>query len=255
MREIRSLKSRQPRLFLACHLLLVVALPLKASEAAPSQGRSAAEVLLVYNARSPVSKSVADDYAVKRKVQNVVAVRCVDSSLNAENETVSFAVYSESIETPVRDYLAAHREIHFVVLAKGIPLRILGAETGERDEHSSPDMPLRASVDSHLASLGYAQLRGAKKMSITGSGGTGVGWVNRYWNAKEPFSHEKFGGYLVTRLDGYTEADAKSLVARALAAERKGVVDGSVLLDVQPIFGLGDPKDAPARVEGDVIKE
>jgi len=77
--------------------------------------------------------------------------------------------------------------------------------------------------------------------------------MNRYWGAHEPFSHEKFGGYLVTRLDGYTEADAKALVRRALEAERMRP-SGKVLFDTQPIFGLGDRTQAPKPIEGDVIR-
>ena len=102
--------------------------------------------------------------------------------------------------------------------------------------------------------MDYKDIDGSAKLTITGSGATGFGWSNRYWNAQEPFSHARFGGYLVTRLDGYTEADAKALVARALAAEN-GLGDGKVLLDVQPIFGLGNKEDAPAKIKGTVIPD
>ena len=71
-------------------------------------------------------------------------------------------------------------------------------------------------MDSYLAALDYTNFPGALKIDITGSGAIGFAFSNRYWNATEPFSHSKFGGYLVTRLDGYTEADAKALTSRAL---------------------------------------
>ena len=90
------------------------------------------------------------------------------------------------------------------------------------------------------------------KIDITGSGAIGLAYSNRYWNATEPFSHAKFGGYLVTRLDGYTEADAKALTSRALEAEQ-GLTNGKVLFDVQPIFGLGDKTTQPAPITGTVI--
>ena len=84
----------------------------------------------------------------------------------------------------------------------------------------------RPSVDSTLAAMDYATLPGTLKIAITGSGATGFGYSNRYWNATElPFSHAKYGGYLVTRLDGYTEADAKALVTRALKLAESGVVE------------------------------
>jgi uncharacterized protein (TIGR03790 family) len=214
--------------------------------------RSPDEVLLVYNANSPISQSVADDYAQKRHVTHVLSVRCVDSAIRKENETIPMDVYTRSIEGPVRDYLAAHAGINFIVLTKGVPIRISGADTGERPDPSPADTPLRTSLDSHLAAMDYKNRPDAVKISITGSGATGPGWLNRYYDAREPFSHAKFGGYLVTRLDGYTEADAKGLVARALEAEH-GLTYGKVLLDVQPIFGVGEKELEPAPITDKVI--
>ncbi len=232
--------------------LLFLAPALKAEDAGAPRKRGPDEVLLVYNENSPISRAVAEDYAKKRQVKNVIAIQCVDSALKTDDETVSLAVYTQSVERPIHDYLAAHGDIQFIVLTKGVPIRISGAETGERPDRSSPATPLRTCLDSHLAAIDYKEIPKAEKIKITGSGATGVGWSNRYWNAKEPFSHAKFGGYLVTRLDGYTEADAKALVARALAAEQ-GLVDGKILFDVQPGFGLGNKADQPARIQGTVI--
>ena len=87
----------------------------------------------------------------------------------------------------------------------------------------------------------------AIKIHIAGSGAIGFAYSNRYWNATDPFSHAKFGGYLVTRLDGYSEADAKALTARSLMADRNlshYLREGKVLLDVEPVFGLGRQGDA-----------
>ena len=120
------------------------------------------------------------------------------------------------------------------MLTKGIPIRV----------KSSSAFP---SVECSLAALDYTNLPGAVKISVNGDGAMGYAFSNRYWNATEPFSHSRFGGYLVTRLDGYTEADAKALVRRALAAER-GLTNGKVLLDVQPSFGLGDKAAQPAPI-------
>ncbi len=143
------------------------------------------------------------------------------------NETLSFDEYKSSIEAPVATYLASHPEINFIVTTKGVPLRIVGADTGCRGYHRYnwlADMwsgtALRASVDGHLAALGYGGQPNQAPIQITGSGATGFAWLNRYYNADEPFSHAKFGGYLVTRLDGYTESDAKRLVSLALRARK-----------------------------------
>lgn len=78
-----------------------------------------------------------------------------------------------------------------------------------------------------------------------------MGWVNRYYNTTVPFTHVRFGGYLVTRLDGYTQADALGLVRQALEAERSPG-HGDILFDIEQDFGVGDkrmqPPDRPALV-------
>jgi uncharacterized protein (TIGR03790 family) len=218
------------------------------------QRRGPGQVLVVVNENSPASKAIADDYARKRHVKNLVAVQCQDSALSSDKETITLADYTQSIESPVRSYLAAHTNIDFIVLTKGIPIRITGAAMGSCDEHSREPASSRGhpSVDSCLAALDYTSMPGTVKIDITGSGAIGCAFSNRYWNAAGPFSHAKFGGYLVTRLDGYTEADARALVTRALAAEH-GLANGSVLLDVQPIFGLGDKTTQPAPITDKII--
>ena len=45
--------------------------------------RDADRVLVIRNENSPVSKAVADDYARRRAVRNVLSVRCQDSAANA----------------------------------------------------------------------------------------------------------------------------------------------------------------------------
>jgi uncharacterized protein (TIGR03790 family) len=218
------------------------------------QKRSPDQVLLVVNENSPISKAIADYYALQRHVRNVIFVRCQDSALSADSETITLAAYTQSIESPVRAYLAAHANIDFIVLTKGIPIRITGAALGSCDEHSREPVSIRGhpSVDSYLAALDYTNLPGTMKIDIAGSGAIGCAISNRYWNATEPFSHLQFGGYLVTRLDGYTEADAKALVSRALEAEQ-GLTNGKMLLDVQPAFGSGDKATQPAPIREKII--
>lgn len=216
--------------------------------------RSPDEVLLVVNANSPISKAIADDYAARRSVTNVLSIQCQDSALSRANETMPLAAYKGQIESPIRDYLLAHTNINFIVLTKGIPIRISGSAFGSCDEHSREPAEIRGhpSVDSYLAAMDYTNFPNALTIDITGSGAIGLAYSNRYWNASEPFSHSKFGGYLVTRLDGYTEADAKALTTRAIEAEH-GLAGGKILFDVQPTFGLGDKASQPAPITGTVI--
>ena len=195
-------------------------------------------VVVVRNDSSPVSRAVADDYARRRGVPDVVAVRCPDSAAGADQETVSFAVYEACIERPLRAFLKTHPKIDFIVLTKGVPIRIEDAPG-----HGMGDK--RPALDSTLAALDYATIPDAINVRMSDSGFTGTTWANRFWNAGEPFSHAKFGGYLVTRLDGLTEADAKALTTRALESERHPPA-GAILLDTCPTFGYADSKRQPS---------
>ncbi|WP_263360010.1 TIGR03790 family protein [Acidicapsa ligni] len=209
---------------------------------------------MVYNADSPISTAIARDYSSRRGVTKIVRIQCADSAVNTANETISFADYKSRIAGPVSIFLAKHKEINFIVLTKGVPIRIDGGDTGSRDEQSTGN--LHPSVDSYLAAIDYPIIQGAVKISIHGSGASGFGWLNRYWKATEPFTHAAFGGYLVTRLDGYTQADAEALVSRAIAAE-KSPVPGEVLFDVQPIFKFttDEVTSQPLTITGNIPDE
>jgi uncharacterized protein (TIGR03790 family) len=235
-------------------LILIFSLILSWAHAGDANKRSPDQVLVVFNTNSPVSQAIASDYAQKRNVKNLLSIQCADSAISTRNETITLTNYTQLIENPIREYLAVHTNIDFIVLTKGIPIRITGSSMGSCDEHSQKPAAIRGhpSVDSTLAALDYANLPGTMKIDITGSGAIGLAYSNRYWNATEPFSHAKFGGYLVTRLDGYTEADAMALVSKSLEAEQ-GLTNGSVLLDVQPLFGLGDKATQPAPITGTTI--
>jgi uncharacterized protein (TIGR03790 family) len=220
--------------------------------AASKPKHNAEEVLLVYNSNSLISTAVAKDYSARRGVSKIVVIHCVDSAVSADNETISFANYTRQIAVPIGKYLKQHPEINFIVLTKGVPIRIDGGDTGSKGIDSVGN--LRPSVDSYLAAIDYPTMKSAVKISITGSGATGYGWLNRYWKARVPFTHAAFGGYLVTRLDGYTQSDAQSLVTRSIAAETN-TAHGEVLLDVQPIFKVDDVESQPLNVAGTIADE
>jgi uncharacterized protein (TIGR03790 family) len=177
-------------------------------------------------------------------VANALSVRCQDAAASPQKETISFASYEQAIEKPLRAFLSAHPNIQFIVLTKGIPIRIVDAPGRGLGGH-------RPSLDSYLAALDYNKTPEAISVQLSDSGFTGAAWANRFWNSAEPFSHAKFGGYLVTRLDGYTEADAMALTTRALEAERRAVKApprGKVLLDTCPAFGYADCKRQPRPI-------
>ena len=238
--------------------LAVVSQAFAASLPAANARHTAGEVLLVYNADSPISVAIAKDYAAKRGVTKAVVIHCADSAVSTVHETISLTDYERKIAGPVGEFLSRHQEINFLVLTKGVPIRIDGGETGSRDEHTTGN--LHPSVDSYLAAMDYRLIKGAVKIRIHGSGADGFGWLNRYWNQDVPFSHAAFGGYLVTRLDGFTQSDAEALVTRSLAVKTETTADvhgGKVLLDVQPIFKFKstDVDGQPLAVTGPISDE
>ena len=111
---------------------------------------------------------------------------------------------------------AAQDRILYIVLTKGIPLRIKG--TPGRDG-------TRASVDSELTLL-YRRMTGADA-TLAGR------LANPYFLGATPveqattFNHKAFDLYLVTRLDGYTVEDVIGLIDRGAAP----VQEGRILLD------------------------
>jgi len=64
------------------------------------------------------------------------------------------------------------------------------------------------SLDSYLCGIDYPGIQGAVKAVFTGSA-TGTRLDQSILHATVPSSHAKFGGYLVTRLDGYTKRTLK----------------------------------------------
>lgn len=193
-------------------------------------------VLLVVNANSPASVEIGDAYAKRRGVKNVVRIACQDSAQSAAAETIGYDDFRAQIEAPISSALEKARGVDFIVLTKGVPIRITGADTGLGGS--------RPSLDSYLASLDYRKRKDAQRVVLNDSGFTGKCWVNRFWNSKERFSHAKFGGYLVTRLDGYTPEDAKLLVANAVGSERQKPT-GRVLIDIAAGHGLGQVERVP----------
>jgi hypothetical protein len=213
-------------------------------------------VLLVRNGNSAISVAVADDYARRRAVHNVLTVKCQDAARDAEFETIELPAYESCLEKPLRAFLRHHSDVDFIVLTKGIPIRLSDAGQGNGSEWFS--------LDSHLAAMDYDKTAGAIRVDIDDPeyrarfiaeyhrAFHAHAWANRFWNSAEPFTHAKFGGYLVTRLDGYTEADAKGLTTRALQAERVARADqipeGEILLNALPSVGYTNKVGQPVSI-------
>ena len=194
------------------HILLILVLFVMCRGSSLATGKPE-NVLVVQNSNSPMSIRIAAYYAAARNLPaaNLVSVNTVDSSLSSTNEKIPYADYQSNIETPIRNYLISHsltNVIQYIVLTKGVPHRISGEVPGTATGWQS--------VDSMLAAL---DLVNPLQVDLVDSNNVLLGrtYANRYWRSTQHFSHATYGGYLVTRLDGYTEADAKALVDRATA--------------------------------------
>jgi len=182
----------------------------------PAAGR-AVNTLVVVNSRDPSSVRIGERY---RRSRQMPASRVV--AIDAETrEEITRRAFEEQIRVPVEAALrerALTDSIDFIVLARGIPLRI-------RDGGWSVDAFLGG------ARLGRRPVRGRHPDSLRTL-------ANPYFGRNEPFSSRRHGFYLVTRLDGYTEEDAIALIERSEQAEARGGAlragAGLFLLDIDP---------------------
>lgn len=170
-------------------------------------------VLVAQNTNSPVSMRIAQYYMSARGVPalNLASISLADSSLSASNEIITLTDYQSKIEDPIKNYLAANGltdQIQYIVLTKGIPHRISAEIYGGSSGGQS--------VDSLLATLDLVDSL-VVGFEDNNQNFLGAVTINRYWRSTRPYLHSISGGYLVTRLDGYTEADAKSLIDHARA--------------------------------------
>ena len=185
--------------------------------AAPTHAQTAENVAVVINDNSPDSIDVGEYYARKRALpsSNVIHIK------TSTNEEIDRSTYAGTIELPVAATLSTRNlqdRVLYLVLTKGVPLRISGTNGGAGTI---------ASVDSELALL-YRRTVGTPT-DLRG------GTVNPYYLGTKAigeakfFTHREEDIFLVTRLDGFTVADAKALVDRAMAP----VTNGRIVLDQQ----------------------
>jgi uncharacterized protein (TIGR03790 family) len=177
--------------------------------------QSSANVLLVINTASAESDAVGKRYIARRAVpQDNVCLLVAPTT-----ESISRAVYDAQIEQPIWKCITANRaqdRILYIVLTKGVPIRIAG--TPGRGGTS-------ASVDSELTLL-YRRR--------TGRAAPVLGFVpNPYYAGTasvetiRPFAHDRYDIYLVTRLDGYSVHDVETLIDKGVSPVR----DGRFVLD------------------------
>ena len=192
--------------------------------------QTAENVLVVVNENSDASVLIGEYYAERRGVPPDQVIR-----INTEaTDEISRADFSSQIEDPISLWLRRNRaqdRILYIVLTKGVPLRISGT-VGRNGTLSS--------VDSDLTLL-YRRMTG----STVPSGGR---LANPYFVADGDisnaplFSHETHDIYLVTRLDGFTVEDVLGMIDRGL----EPASHGRILLDQK-----ADPRSPADRWLGD----
>jgi uncharacterized protein (TIGR03790 family) len=172
----------------------------------PLLAQSGEQVLLVGNAKDPVSRQIVDYYRPRRSIP--VSNVCWLSTTS--NEEVEWNLYQHEIESPVGDCLkkaGLEEKVLYIVTTLGVPLKIDGSSGGL--------MADRGSVDSELALL-YAKLHG-RKFERAGT------VHNPFFSIRDgQFRHPQYPIYLVTRLAAYDFADVKAMIDRGLAARNRG---------------------------------
>lgn len=178
----------------------------------PVRAQSAENVAVVINDNSAVSALIGEHYARVRALpgSNVVRIRTV------AQETIDRAAFVRTIQEPIAAAIARQGlqdRILYLVLTKGIPLRITGT-AGPSGTGSS--------VDSELTLL-YRRMTG----SVVPSDGR---VDNPYFlGAREVsearrFTHREQDVYLVSRLDAFTPDEAIELIDRGRAPAHEGRV-------------------------------
>jgi len=185
-----------------------------------------ARVIVLANGNSPVSLRIARYYLKRRQIPEgqLLVLPLITTGPNAE--AMTYFDYQAQIETPLRQFLQSQQltdQIRYLVLTKGIPLRIFDVP------HPLPTNLQYSQVQSVDATLAALDYKGKNLTLRTTNQLLGVVVPNFYWRQKYPFEHSLTGGYLVTRLDGFSETDALALVDRALVPRPR--LTGNVLLD------------------------
>ncbi|HML15769.1 MAG TPA: TIGR03790 family protein [Bryobacteraceae bacterium] len=187
---------------------VAVFLLLVSSMAGALRAQGPANVLVVINDNSSLSRDIGEYYARRRQVpmSNVCRLR------TTTNENIPREDYNREIAGPLAQFLRTNRlteSILYIVITQGVPLRI-PTITGK-------DMGVDgAAVDSELALL-YSDMHSGRPHPIAGS------LPNPFFGKKDAkFTHPQFPVYLVTRLAAYDFDGVKGLIDRALQASNRG---------------------------------
>ena len=230
------------RLLIGCRvrpLVWFLGLAVAALSAAPLHAQTAENVAVVINEASPESKQIGEYYIKARGIPPANVIRIQTTT----DESIQPAAFLATIQAPITVSLVRNNtldRILYIVLTKGIPLRVLG--TG------GPEGSV-ASVDSELTLL-YRRITGRNVL-------TRGKIANPYYQGTRPlaeaktFNHRDHDIYLVSRLDAFTVDEAISLVTKAGQPSR----DGRVVLDQRDALVNRTGEDWMALAAQNLAKE
>jgi uncharacterized protein (TIGR03790 family) len=178
--------------------------------AAAAEAQSAENVAVVINDASAASRRIGEYYVSKRGLPptNIIHVN------TTQDEEIDRRTYTAAVEWPIRAHISQgqlHDRILYIVLTKGVPLRISG---------SAGRYGTFASVDAEL-SLMYRRMTG-QQFSPLGAVDNPYFLSGKEISDARPFTHRDQDIFLVTRLDGYTVEDALALIDRGTGPAGEG---------------------------------
>jgi uncharacterized protein (TIGR03790 family) len=222
----------------ACPLVWLLGLLLPAMPL-PARAQTAENVAVVINEASAESKQIGEYYIKARGIPAANVIRLQTTT----DEAIQPAAFIATIQGPIAASLIRNNNqdrVLYIVLTKGIPLRVLG--TG------GPEGTV-ASVDSELTLL-YRRMAGR---NVLNRGKI----ANPYYQGTRPigeakaFTHRDHDIYLVSRLDAFTVEEAISLVVKAGQPSR----DGRVVLDQRDALVNRTGEDWMALASQNLSKE
>jgi uncharacterized protein (TIGR03790 family) len=180
--------------------------------AAAAEAQSAENVAVVINDASAASRRIGEYYASKRGIpaSNIIRIK------TTQDEEIDRRTYTTAVEWPIRARISQqrlHDRILYIVLTKGVPLRIMG---------SGGRYGTFASVDGELT-LMYRRMTG-QQLSPLGAVDNPYFLSAKEISEARPFTHRDQDIFLVTRLDGYTVEDVLALIDRATGPAVEGEI-------------------------------
>jgi len=165
-----------------------------------------ANVLLVVNDASQLSRDIGQYYASRRGVppKNICHIR------TAKTEEIQRTEYDREIAGAIGACLKRNQlieQVLYIVTTAGVPLTIPGSGEMTGDY---------AAVDSELTLL-YTDLKQGKGHTVAGP------LLNPFFGRRDAkFAHPEFPMYLVTRLAAYDLAGVKGIIDRSMHAVNRG---------------------------------